>query len=119
TPRPENARAGYHDRWGPHRFERLGDIFLLPPGEALHVRSETGRQSSILCRLQTDLVRGWMETDVEWTDRRLEDTLDIPKLNIRRLLARLAEETRHPGFASDALFELIVSQLAIELGRHY
>lgn len=119
TPRPENARAGYRERWGPHRFERIGDIFLVPPGEALHVRSESGRQASILCRLQTDLVRDWMETDVEWTDRRLEDTLDITNINIRRLLARLAEETRHPGFASDMLFELIVSQLAIELGRHY
>ena len=24
TPRPANTRARYRDRWGPHRFERVG-----------------------------------------------------------------------------------------------
>ena len=51
TPRPLNARACYHEHWGPHRFERLGDIFLIPPGEALHIKGDSGRQTSILCYL--------------------------------------------------------------------
>jgi AraC family transcriptional regulator len=63
-------------------------------------------------------LRQWFEGDLEWTDRRLEAGLDIPDANIRRLLLRLAEEMRNPGFASKALVELIVVQLAIELGRY-
>ena len=35
TPRPRNARACYPDRWASHRFERLGSVWLLPPGETL------------------------------------------------------------------------------------
>jgi len=34
-PRPRNARACYSDRWAPHHFERLGPVWLLPPGETL------------------------------------------------------------------------------------
>ncbi len=32
SPRP-NSRLRYRDRWSRHRFERLGKIYLLPPGE--------------------------------------------------------------------------------------
>jgi AraC family transcriptional regulator len=35
------------------------------------------------------------------------------------LLLRLEEETRHPGFASEALAELIAGQLVIELAQYY
>ena len=46
----------------------------------------------------------------------LEASLDIADANTRNLLLRLAEEMRHPGFASSMLVELIVAQLTIELG---
>jgi AraC family transcriptional regulator len=119
TPRPANARGCYVDRWGPHRFERIGGVFLLPPRESMHARSDGGpTQASILCHLRPEPLRQWFEGDLEWTDRRLEAGLDIPDENIRRLLLRLAEEMRNPGFASEALVELIVAQVAIELARY-
>jgi AraC family transcriptional regulator len=31
TPRPRNARACFVERWASHRFERIGQVFLLPP----------------------------------------------------------------------------------------
>ncbi len=37
---------------------------------------------------------------------------------MRGLLLRLAQEMRHPGFASQALVEMIVCQLSIELARY-
>jgi AraC family transcriptional regulator len=55
---------------------------------------------------------------LSWTDRQLKAGLDIEDANIRGLLLRLAQEARHPGFASDALVELIAAQLAIELVRY-
>jgi AraC family transcriptional regulator len=119
TPRPRNTRACYRDHWGPNRFERLGNVFLVPPHETIQTRSDGGSpQSSVLCHLSPEPMRQWLEADLEWTDRRLQASLDIHDANIRGLLLRLADEMRHPGFASDVLVELIAAQMAIELGRY-
>jgi AraC family transcriptional regulator len=119
TPRPRNARACYRDHWSPNRFERIGEIFLLPIGETVQARSDGGDpQTSVLCHLHPEPVRQWFDGDLEWTDRRLEATLDISETNIRSLLLRLATELRHPGFAHEALVELIAAQLAVELSRY-
>ena len=119
TPRPRKARACYSDRWVPNRFERLGPVWLLPPGQTLHACSDGGRrQRSLVCHLRSELMRTWFHRDLEWTDRRLTAILNIPDANIRGLLLRLAEEVRHPGFATEVLVELICAQIAIELGRY-
>jgi AraC family transcriptional regulator len=119
TPRPPNARACYLDRWAPHRFEPIGNVFILPPGETMRARSDGGlTQTSVLCHMRPEALRQWFEGDLEWTDARLEAGLDIHDLNVRRSLLRLGDELRNPGFASEALVELIVAQLAIELGRY-
>lgn len=119
TPRPQNARACYRDHWHPRRFERIGKLMLLPPHETVQARSDGGpSQSSVLCHLNPDPIREWFNGDLEWTHRRLESTLDISDAHIRLLLLRLAEELRHPGFAGPTLVELVVAQLAIELGRY-
>ena len=117
TPRPMNARASYLDRWGPHRFERLGDIFLVPPGEALHFRGESGRQASLVCDLQPGPIAEFVGRDLAWNDRLLAATLDISSARIRALLFRLTEEVRHPGFAAERLLGLLAGELAIEISR--
>ncbi|TAL02289.1 MAG: AraC family transcriptional regulator [Rhodospirillaceae bacterium] len=119
TPRPRNARACYRDRWSPHRFEPIGDLFMVPSGEAMHARSDCGRQASVVCQLRPDLIQGSLDSAVEWTDRRLEASLDIANPGIRNLLFRLAGEARHPGFASGMLVELIATQMVIELSRYW
>lgn len=118
TPRPRNTRACYREHWSPDRFERLGDIFFVPAGEAFHARSDCGRQTSIVCLLHSEPIRAYFEDDLEWSDRRLEATLDISSAQVRSLILRLGEEARRPGFASQALGELIAGQLAIELFRY-
>ncbi len=119
TPRPPNARACYPDRWSPHRFERLGNVFLVPAGESMQARSDGNiSQASILCHLHPEPIRKWFDGDLQWTDRRLGSSLDIPDATIRSLLLRLAAELRHPGFASPTLVELIAAQLAIEVSRY-
>jgi len=118
-PRPHNARACYLDHWNAQRFERIGKMYLLPPGETIRTRSDGGpSHASILCHIRPEPMSRWFDA-LEWTDRCLEASLDITDANIRDLLLRLAEEMRHPGFASDMLVELIVAQLAIELGRYF
>jgi AraC family transcriptional regulator len=118
TPRPANTRARFRDRWGPHRFERVGPVLLLPRAEALQFRSEGGRQSSILCLLKPEPIAEWLEQDIKWTDRRLQASLDISNENIRSLLRRLGQELRYPGFARELMAELISGQIAVELARY-
>ncbi len=119
TPRPPGTRACYRDHWGPHRFERIGDMFMVPPGEVIHVKGDgAGVQSSIICELHPDAINQWLGTTIDWTDRRLEASLDISSNTVRHLLRRLAEEARNPGLGSTMLAECIAGQLAIELGRY-
>ena len=119
TPRPHNARACFTEHWAPHRYERIGQVFLLPPKQTFRVRSDGGpSQTSIVCHLKPEALRRWFDGKLEWTDYRLEAGLDIGDANLRWLLMRLANELRSPGFASDALVELLVAQISIELGRY-
>jgi AraC family transcriptional regulator len=117
TPRVRNSRACYPDRWIRERFARIGNFFLVPPGEVLHARSDRGRQTSIVCQLHAEPIHALLDEDLEWSDRRLEASLDIPSVNLRSLVLRLGEEARRPGFASEMMAQLITGQLAIELFR--
>ena len=117
TPRPPQSRACFVAQWGPHRFEPLGDVFLAPPGHGMHIRGESGRQAAVVCELRRDVVERWLDRDIEWTDRRLEAGLDVTNPHVRTVLGRLAEEAHRPGLASPALGEMMIGQLAIELGR--
>ena len=119
TPRLKNARACYCERWAAHRFEPLGDVFAAPAGEALHTLSDGGQQEAIICELRPEALRTWFDGALDaWTANRLETSLNIAEPRLRALLQRLSEEARHPGFASDALIELLAAQLAIELCRY-
>jgi len=119
-PRPSNARACYLDHWTAQRFERIGKVYLLPPGETIQTRSDgAASHTSILCHLHPEALSRWFDGELKWTSRRLEATLDIPDASIRGGLFKLAGEMRHPGFASEMLVELIAAQLAIELGRYF
>lgn len=117
TPRPLNSRACYRAHWGPQRFERLGDIFLIPPGEELHIRGGSGRQASLLCYIDRDAIHSIVGHDLVWTGQKLAATIDLTSARIRTLLFRLTEEVRHPGFAADRMMELLTDELAIELAR--
>lgn len=117
TPRPLNARACYRAHWGPHRFERLGDVFLVPPGEELTIKGGSGRQGSLLCNIRPEAISAVLGHDLAWTPQQLATTIDLTSARIRALLFRLTEEVRHPGLAAGRMLELIGGQLAIELAR--
>jgi AraC family transcriptional regulator len=119
TPRPLNARACYRQRWGSNRFERLGDIFMVPPGEHLQFRGGSGRQLSLLCQIKPAMIAAIIGQDPQWSDAQLAATLDITNARIRALLFRLTEEVRFPGFAAEHMFEHLGGELIIELARFY
>ena len=117
-PRSANARGCFPERWGPHRFEPIGEMFLLPAHEAIHAISDCQHQHSVICRFDPAAVTEWFEDELQWTDGRLLASLDITSNNIRNLLFRIGEEIRNPGFASQAITELMAAQVAIEISRY-
>lgn len=120
TPRTNNTRLCYRNHWNTQRFERIGKVFLLPPGEDVLLRSDGGvKHRSIFCHLTPQSLSSWLENDARWEGRRLEASLDIVESRVKAPLLRLVEEMQNPGFASKLLVELITGQLAIELGRYF
>lgn len=117
TPRSLIARGGYSKRWGPHRFERLGDIFMIPPGEELFASGGTSRQASLVCHLNARTIHEIVGQELTWSDQQLASTLDIGSARIRALLYRITEEVRHPGLANDRMITFLSGELAVELGR--
>lgn len=119
TPRPGNARARYPERWGARGFEKLGKLFLVPPGEVMQAASDGNcQQDSLLCDLDPEQIGSWLERDLKWSEQGLRESLNIREPRLQVLLQRLADEVRQPGFASDTMLELIAAQLALELARY-
>ncbi len=118
TPRPRDSGVCFSERWDAHRSKPIGSLYVLPPGQPVSARGHCGRHSSIVCDIEPEAIDTWFDGDVRWTHRRLEALLDIASPNLRTSLRRLGEELRHPGFASAAICELLVAQVAIESARH-
>ena len=47
TPRPKNTRAHYVEGWGPHRYEPVGAMLLVPAGHAVRFRTDGGSVATI------------------------------------------------------------------------
>lgn len=119
TPRPSNTRVCYPDHWSPHRYEPLGSVFLLPPGELLRARCDAGRQITVICVLETDQLDRWFDGAIDWTERMIDASVGIQAPAVQQLMRRLGEEVYRPSFGSDVLCEALVMQLSVELGRYY
>ena len=118
SPRSKNARACFSEHWAPRRFEPIGKLFVVPPGEVIQARGDGGSLlTSVICEIQAELVP--THGNFRWTNRRLEASLDIQNQVLPDLMMRLAHEVRHPGFASSLMVESLTSQLANEIGRFY
>lgn len=118
TPRRPNALARFRDHWNPSRFSQIGSIAAFPPNQELELRSAGGSHASIICEIQAEAVECWFPADFNWTERRLEATLNITCEPIRQLMLRLNNELRRPEVGSFPLCEAIVKQLSIELARY-
>ena len=116
--RHRSTRGCFADVWSAQRFERIGDLFVLPPDMDLTARSDdAGSLTSVLCQLKPDIVLELFDDIPALNDWHLVSSLDIRDAKIRGLMLRLAEETRQPGFAGEMLADLIARQMAIEMFR--
>lgn len=117
-PQPVRGRGCFSDAWRSDRFEPIGDVFLLPAHHRVRAISECRRQQSIIFEFDPSSVDHWFEQSLEWTDARLRHALNIANPRVRDLLTALGDEIRAPGFASEAMAELLAAQAVIEVSRH-
>lgn len=119
TPRHRTARACFADRWNSSRFERIGELFALPPTIDMTAKSdETGSMHSIICQLELEPVIALFDELPDLSDYFLLTGLDIRDINLKRLFLRMASEVRHPGFGSRVLVDSLATQISIELLRY-
>lgn len=117
--RHRSARACFPDLWRRSRFERIGELFALPPTIDAQVRSDEDRPlSSLLCHLSLPPVLALFDRIPELDERFLTLAIDIRDTNVRSVLLRLLGEVRHPGFASQILVESLAAQLNVDLLRY-
>lgn len=115
----DNGYACFLDRWSRNRYEPLGRSFLLPPSQAVHFKCSARRSVSVACVFQPEAIQRWFDGDMEWTDSRLKQTLNVENPTLHNLLFRLSEELRAPNLASETLIELISAEIVIESARYY
>ncbi|MDB5973117.1 MAG: AraC family transcriptional regulator [Hydrocarboniphaga sp.] len=117
--RHRSAQACFVDRWNPGHFERIGELFVLPPTIDMAARSDEDRTlSSVICLLEVPPVLALFDRLPDITDRFLLIGLDIRDANVRYLMLRLADEVQNPGFASQILVESIAAQMGVDLLRY-
>ena len=117
--RHRSARACFSDCWSADRFERIGEVFVLPPTLDMAARSdEISPLSSVICLLELPPILALFDRIPDFSDRFLLLGLDVRDANVRYSLMRLADEARHPGFASQILVESIAAQLGVDLLRY-
>jgi len=128
--RLQGMRVCYPQRWGSTRFERVGELMLIPPGEKVVARCDfpdgAGHytHASTVIKLNPDLVNAWSHANTMWEAERLKAALDIGDQSIYSLMMRLTHEAlrvmqAQPTPASCKLVELIAGQLGIEAGRYF
>jgi AraC family transcriptional regulator len=118
APRRATTRVRYMQHWAPHRFARIGKVFLLPPGEVMHLRSEAGKDRALVCRLPAAQLLELAGTELTWAEPELEASLDIQSARMASLMLTLADEVAHPGFAGNLVVEAVVLQIGVELLRY-
>jgi AraC family transcriptional regulator len=120
TPRHRSARACFLDHWRSQRFEHIGEVFVLPPEVTMLARSDVADGlTALVCELDLPPVLQLFEQALpQLNERHLQASLDVRSASVRQLLLRLADEVRHPGFASHVLIDSLATQLQIELFRY-
>lgn len=119
TPRPNGASGRFADFWARSRYEQFGKIFLIPAGLTMEARAGAGQQKSMRVWYNPQGLSEWLDEEQYWSDRRLSATLDIQAPEVREISRRLARELQNPGFAGQAMTDLLTLQLAIECARFF
>lgn len=97
----------------------IGRIMLVPPGRRVRSGGAEGRQRSLHCVLDADIVDRLLPGPAVWSDPALASALHLECPEVEHLLLRLYAELRQPGFASDIMAESIATGIGIAIVRKF
>jgi AraC family transcriptional regulator len=126
--RHPNTSGWYPGYWTQEQARRIGEMFIVAPGQELRIASPDARPvEAFVCHLDRELLFDlymdhlgqpgaypFKEGDASLY---LPATLDLHNSRIRTLLIRMADEVREPGIAATVLIGSFAIQLVIELLR--
>ncbi len=106
----------------PHRrrdFDRIGQMWLLPPGQTLHFSSTGGETRSIRCAFDASLLESFLADTPRWCEDGdlLHAAFNLSGGQIEWLMRRMYRELRSPDFATPQIIETLAKQLAVEIIR--
>lgn len=110
------AKATYLD--SDHRISGdIGKVWFVPPGMAMKSGGSSGNQLSLICTLAPALIESILRRRPVWHHNTLAEGLRLRDPEVDWFLLRIYREISHPGFAQDAMAEVLINGLAIALIR--
>jgi AraC family transcriptional regulator len=119
TPRRPQASACFVDHWNAARHVALGPLMALPPQHNLILQSAGGPHASLIVQMRADAIDRWLPADFQWTERRLEASLNLASEAITALILRLNQELKNPAIGRAVLCDAITTQISIEIARYF
>ena len=116
---PGGTKSCFVDRWSPNRFAAMGSLFFLPAEQRVRFKSNCRQQKAIACDFSPEAIEEWLECRLELPENKLEALLNLENKRIRNLLYQVGEEVSSRGILSEYMTELLISQVVVELVRHF
>lgn len=108
-----------HDLGGSSNgFAEVGDVVFFPASIPYSGRSEGGRQRLLTCCFASERWSSLLPSNDGWRAVDLKAAADVRDSKLRGALIRMSQEVLHPGFASGALMEALLSAALVDLARY-
>jgi AraC family transcriptional regulator len=110
--------VSYSANTGTGRFLGFGDVFFVPSAIPLKYQGIGGPYRHVTCRLDGDSFEEMTDFPNRWDQVLAKACRNIRSPQLNAGLARLAQETLTPSFASDLLVDSIARVITVDLARY-
>jgi AraC family transcriptional regulator len=116
TPRHQVPQVTYLDV--DRRISRsIGRVMLVPPGRKVHTLGGDGRERSLQCSLQPNVINNLLGREPNWDEALLAEGLKLNRPEVDCVLLKIYDELCNPGFAQEFMADLLLNNLAVSLVR--
>jgi AraC-like DNA-binding protein len=119
TPRPGRATIAHLGPGAKGTPRDLGRVVLIPPGSVARSEMSPGRQRSMHCVFDREIIEDVLPCRPEWDDRALGETVRLEGRELEWLLLKIYREVRQERFAGQLMVEAFASAVAVELARRF
>ncbi|HEX7958760.1 MAG TPA: hypothetical protein VF493_02505, partial [Terriglobales bacterium] len=117
TSQPGTSNLCFTAQGSSHRYDAVGEMFLLPPNEPMLSHGEALPHRGIICEFDTEGVENRLQTKLRAAA--FNTNLRLRNRSMEVALRQLAGELLNPGMAHEQMGELLTAQVALQIARHY